>query len=173
MIRNIHHRVLPVPASEVGPLLDRIAEPGNALWPGDSWPPMVLDRPLGVGADGGHGMVRYTCTAYQPGVLVEFTFAPSFLVNGKHVLEIVDLGENSCELRHLAICTPNGVRGWLLWHFVIHWMHNALLGDLLDRAAVAVGHPPARPARWSPWVRLMRRALGRQPVNRPLVASAH
>jgi hypothetical protein len=41
----------------------------------------------------------------------------------------------------------------------IRWLHDAVLEELLDRAGAAVGDPPARPARWSPWVRVCRRLL--------------
>ncbi|GAA5042869.1 hypothetical protein GCM10023318_03690 [Nocardia callitridis] len=160
MIRNTHRRVLPVPADRVGALLEQVAEPGNPLWPSENWPPLVLGRPLGVGADGGHGSIRYSCTAYQPGKLVEFTFPPGPL-EGTHTFEILERGSNECELRHSAAATTSGISGFLAWYCAIQWMHNALLEDLLDNAAIAVGHPPARPARWSPWVRLLRAAFGR------------
>ncbi|KAA2258669.1 SRPBCC family protein [Solihabitans fulvus] len=162
MIRNVHERALPVPAERVGELLDRIAEPGNSLWPGQNWPPLVLDRPLAVGAIGGHGPIRYSCTAYRPGRLAEFTFEPAKL-RGTHTLEVLDgASPGTCVVRHTVVGTPVG-SGRVAWPLAIRWMHDALIEDLLDLAAVAVGHPPARPARWSPWVRLVRAGLGRPP----------
>ncbi|MBU3060479.1 SRPBCC family protein [Nocardia sp. NEAU-G5] len=161
MIWNIHQRELPVPAQEVGALLDTVAEPGNPLWPADHWPALVLDRPLQVGADGGHGTNRYTCTAYEPGRAVEFTFGPSMPFTGTHTFEIIDRGERGCVVRHLVVARASEIRGWILWTFAIRWLHDAVLEELLDRAATTVGHPPTEPARWSPWVRMLRTSLDR------------
>ena len=65
----------------------------------------------------------------------------------------------------------------LLWPLGVRWIHDAVLEDLLDRAEAAVGAGPARPARWSPWVRLLRRLDGprARPVpvpETPLLATA-
>ncbi|GAA3461965.1 SRPBCC family protein [Saccharothrix longispora] len=142
MIDNVHERAVPGAAD----LVDRVVE----LWPADRWPPLVLDRPLGVGATGGHGFVRYACTGHRPRERVEFTFAPTLGLVGGHVLEVVPGG-----LRHVLRGEP---RGWmrLWWPLAVRWLHDALVEDLLDRAGRMAGHPPARPARWSPWVRLLR-----------------
>jgi hypothetical protein len=43
---------------------------------------------------------------------------------------------------------------------VIRWVHDAVVEEMFDNAERAVGHEPARPARRSPYVRLVR-ALGR------------
>ncbi|MFE3226102.1 SRPBCC family protein [Nocardia sp. NPDC059228] len=161
MIWNIHQRELPVSAQQAGALLDAVAEPGNPLWPGEHWPPLILDRPLQVGADGGHGSIRYVCTAYEPGRAVEFTFAPSMPFAGTHTFEIIDRGERGCVMRHLIVARARTPRGRLLWSLAIRWLHDAVLEELLDRAATEMGHPPAQPARWSPWVRILRRSLDR------------
>jgi hypothetical protein len=145
----------------MGGLLDRITGVDSPLWPVDRWPAMILDRPLSVGASGGHGPVRYHCTAYRPGRSVEFTFAPGFTLQGTHTLDVIDgPTSDSCVLRHVITGRPHGA-GHLLWPLAIRWMHDALLEDLLDRAGMSVGHPPARPARWSPWVRFLHSAAER------------
>ncbi|PSL58012.1 hypothetical protein B0I31_101227 [Saccharothrix carnea] len=152
MINNVHTRLFP----DSEGLVDRIVE----LWPSDRWPPLVLDRPLGVGADGGHGFVRYRCTDYVPGQRVEFTFARSLGVDGGHVLEAVPGG-----LRHTLTGRPRGLMR-LGWPLAVRWLHDALLEDLLDNAARAAGHPPVHPARWSPLVRLLR-AVARRGARQP------
>jgi hypothetical protein len=67
MICNVHQRSLAVPVAEAGFLIDGLAGPDDRLWPSDRWPAMRFDRPLGVGARGGHGPVRYAVGAYVPG----------------------------------------------------------------------------------------------------------
>ena len=144
MIENVHERRLPVDA---GPFVDRILE----LWP-DGWPRMTFDRPLGVGADGGHGPIRYTCTAYEPGRRIEFAFKH---LNGTHVLEA-----DGDILRHTLITHPTRPLRWVRWVFVIRWLHDACLEELLDNAETAAGRPPEQPFRRSPFVRLLGRAAG-------------
>ncbi|MEV8436613.1 SRPBCC family protein [Actinosynnema sp. NPDC051121] len=147
MIENVHTRLFP----DSDGLVDRLVE----LWPSDRWPPLVLDRPLGVGADGGHGFVRYRCTHHTPGRRAEFVFDPRIGMVGTHVLEAVPGG-----LRHTLTGRPRGAMR-LVWPLAVRWLHDALIEDLLDNAARAAGHPPVRPARWSPWVRLLRATAGR------------
>jgi hypothetical protein len=52
------------------------------------------------------------------------------------------------------------------------WPHNrwpAMREDLLDRAELAVTGVVASPARWSPWVRLLRGGPGQRRAGRPRV----
>lgn len=156
MVRNVHERLLPAPADEVGRLLDRMGGPADPLWPSPAWEPMVLDRPVAVGATGGHGPIRYRVMAHTPGRLVEFTFAPGLGLAGTHTLAVVPAGPAQCVLRHTVEgrCTGAMVA---LWPLAVRWLHDAVLEDLLDRAESAVGPGPVRPARWSTWVRLLRR----------------
>ncbi|MFD1149789.1 SRPBCC family protein [Saccharothrix hoggarensis] len=151
MIQNVHTRLIPDSAG----LVDRVVE----LWPSDRWPALVLDRPLGVGADGGHGFVRYRCTDHVPGQRAEFTFDPRIGVTGTHVLEAVPGG-----LRHTLTGRTSGLMR-LGWPLAVRWLHDALIEDLFDNAAHAAGHPPVRPRRWSPWVRLLRAAARRRKVG--------
>jgi hypothetical protein len=118
MVRNVHERLIAVPAERLAPLVDRVGGPDDIVWPSPEWPPMVLDRPLSVEPAGpARSVVR-------------------------HVLE----GRLTGSAR-------------LTWPVAIRWLHDAVLEDLFDRAEAAVGTGPERPARWSPWVRLLRRAM--------------
>jgi hypothetical protein len=47
----------------------------------------------------------------------------------------------------------------LLWPLVVRWAHDAVVEEALDRVETALGVGPMVPARWSPWVRLLRKAL--------------
>lgn len=154
MIKNVHERVLPGPA---GFAVDRIQE----LWP-PAWGAMEFDRPLDVGADGGHGPIRYRCTAYEPGHRVEFAFTR---LTGTH--ELVADGNT---LRHTLI-GDFSLKDRLRWAFVIRWLHDACLEDVLDAAETAAGRPPKRPARWSPWVRLVRKVVVRAQRQRRRAAA--
>lgn len=165
-IVNVHQRRLPVPAARLAPLLDGLAGPDDRLWPHGQWPSMRFDRPLAIGAAGGHGAVRYRVTAYQPGRRVAFTFAHRGLsrgLDGGHRFEIEDAGADAAVMRHVVDAEMRG-RGLVRWLLVIRWLHDAVVEDALDNAERAVTGSVARPARWSPWVRLWRRLMRRSPV---------
>src|SRR5918992_4999972 len=85
-IESIHTRELPVPVEEVGRILDTLAGPDDKIWPIERWPndPIGFDRPLGVGARGGHGPIRYTVVAYEPGRRIAFEFEPRAGPRGQH-----------------------------------------------------------------------------------------
>ncbi|MDT7790342.1 MAG: hypothetical protein QOF58_8761 [Pseudonocardiales bacterium] len=143
MVRNVHERELPVPA---GPFIDRIQE----LWP-PLWGKQEFDRPLGVGADGGHGPIRYHCTEFKPGESITFAFRSG---EGSHTLSASGNVLKHELIGHFSLGTR------LRWALVTRWLHDACLEDLLDNFERAAGREPAAPARWSLWVRLVRRALG-------------
>ena len=155
MVRNEHERLLPVPITEVGPLLDRLGGPDDRLWPSPAWAPMTLDGPLAPGVLARHG-IRSRVVGHQPGRSITFEFEPGQGLHGRHTMSVHPVGPSSTLLRHAAQAR---VSGWmrLLWPLVVRPGHDAVLEDLLDRAERELGTGPARPARWSPWVRLLRR----------------
>jgi hypothetical protein len=158
-VRNIHERFLPAPPSRVGTLLDALATPADPLWPHSRWPALRLDRPLAVGAVGGHGPIRYTVEAYEPGRHVRFRFTGPSGFLGTHAFLVEPTPDGTTRLRHELLMRT---AGWarLTWPVVFRPLHDALIEDALDRAALASGVPAAAPA-WSPWVHVLRVLLGR------------
>ncbi len=71
---NIHERELGANHEQVGALIDSLASEDDRLWPGHSWPRMKFDRPLSIGATGGHGPIRYFIEGYKPGKFIKFCF---------------------------------------------------------------------------------------------------
>ena len=165
MVRNVHERVVPAPADRVWELVEGLGGSDDRLWPSPAWPPMRLDGPLAVGARGGHAMIRYAVTAYDPGRRVEFTFAPATGVHGTHSFTVAPVGPDRALLRHELVGRLAG-RTRLAWPSAVRWLHDAVIEDLLDRAQDAMGVPPARRARHSAWVRLLRRVSVRSSVLR-------
>ena len=153
MVHNVHERALPVPAAEVGRLLDRAGDADDPLWPSPTWVPMRFDRPLGVGADGGHGPVRYHVTGYEPGRRVELTFHPRTGLIGTHVLEIEERGPRACVLRHRLTARPAG-RMRLLWPALVRICHDTVIEHLFDNAERVVTGTVAQPVRYPRRARL-------------------
>jgi len=54
VVLNVHERVIPANADALGRMIDTLGSAGDMVWPSERWPPMKLDRPLEVGASGGH-----------------------------------------------------------------------------------------------------------------------
>ncbi|MEJ7703100.1 MAG: hypothetical protein WKF47_05360 [Geodermatophilaceae bacterium] len=154
-MRNVHERVIAAPAEAVGVLLDGLGSDRDRLWPAPAWPPMQFDRPLGVGADGGHDEIRYAVSAYEPGRRVTFRFHPVTGLDGFHALEVEPIDGATCVLRHVLEAQPRG-RMRLLTPTVVRWLHDAVVEDLLDNAERAATGTVARPYRYSVWVRLLR-----------------
>ncbi len=156
---NIHERALNASTTEVGKLIDDLASAGDKLWPRDRWPVMKFDRPLGVGAVGGHGPIRYTVESYKPGSHIQFRFTEPKGFLGSHRFE-VEMAENGkTMLRHLIEMQVQGMAR-LIWPLAICPLHDALLEDALDRAEIYAGGQPAERG-WSLWVKFLRRVMSR------------
>lgn len=116
---------------------------------------MRFDRPLGVGAVGGHGPVRYVVDDYDPGRLVRFRFTRPEGFAGHHSFSVSETAANVSVLRHELVMTVTGASR-LTWPLFFRPLHDALIEEALDRAQLAAGLPPDRPATRSAWVRTLR-----------------
>ena len=158
---SIHKRRFDASREAAGALLDGLASENDALWPGDRWPAQRFDRPLGAGAKGGHGPIRYEVAAYEPGRRVDYRFLPEGVgLSGSHWFEVVPNGDGVV-LRHV-IDGSAGLLAWLRWQVVFRWLHDALVRDALDNAESKLTGRVERPARYNRWVRLLRRVRSSQ-----------
>lgn len=157
-ILNVHERTLPAPIAAVGALLDRLASADDGLWPHEKWIPMRLDRALAVGARGGHGPVRYRVAEHVRGRRVVFEFEPTGLVGGLRGQHRFEAGtvDGGALLRHVieGEASPGTALKWLLF---VRALHDALIEDAFDKVELGLTGAVRAPARWSPWVRFLRR----------------
>ncbi|MFI5778102.1 SRPBCC family protein [Nocardia sp. NPDC051570] len=170
-VYNVHERLLPAKHSEVGALIDTLSSSNDALWPRAEWPPMEFDRPLSVGAVGGHKPIRYTVAAYVPATWVRFTFTGPRGFHGFHEFAVLDVDEDHTLLRHTVAMKTRGMAR-LTWPLAIGPLHNACLEDSLDRAELACTGTVAHPAHWGPYVRLLLSLLQKPRKTEPLQAAA-
>jgi hypothetical protein len=164
LVCNTHHRTLKACVSDVAPLLDSLASASDALWPNESWPRMRFDRPLQVGAVGGHGPIRYCVVAYEPGTRIEFAFTAPRGFNGGHRFEILQQDHGSSLVHTLEMNTSGFAT--ITWPLIFRHLHDALVEDGLSKAQRQLGEQSLEVS-WSPWVRLLRRLIT------PLIRSRH
>jgi hypothetical protein len=147
-IRNVHEREV---TREGAAVIDTLAGEDDRLWPAD-WPPMKLDRPLGVGAKGGHGPVRYQVIEYEPKKKIVFEFDQSGALSegfvGTHRFDVIE-GESGVRLRH-AIEMDASLAAAIRWYAMVEPLHDALVEDAFDRAE------GVERSKWSWRVRILR-----------------
>ena len=156
---NIHERVLDSSVAEAGKLIDSLASTNDLLWPIDRWPAMQFDRPLGVGALGGHGPIRYTVESYVPGHDIHFCFTRPRGFFGTHRFAVEPTDGGKAILRHVIEMQVTG-RALCIW-IIIRPLHDALLEDALDRAEISLGKQMPR-RKWSCCVKVVRWIIRRR-----------
>ncbi|MYT30307.1 DUF2867 domain-containing protein [Streptomyces sp. MspMP-M5] len=164
-VRDVHTRTVQAPAEAVGALIDRLGGEPDPLFPTPVWPPLRLDRPLGVGADGGHGFVRYHVAAYEPGRRIRFAFTPgpSGDSPGYHEVTVHRLGADRCRVDHvLESRLPLARR--IAWHLAVRAVHGTVVEELFDNIERAATGSLRAPVRRSPRVRLLNRLLWDRPT---------
>jgi hypothetical protein len=161
-ITNKHARTIDKPIKEVADLLSSLSSNNDQLWPHERWAPMKLDRELAEEATGGHGPIQYVVTEYKPGKKIKFKFLEPANFQGNHWFEIEEKEDKRTEITHTIDMNVSGA-AILSWIFIIRPMHDALIEDSFDKAALNLGLN-IQPKKWSPWVRLLKRIFNKKPA---------
>ncbi|MHB1042131.1 MAG: SRPBCC family protein [Eubacteriales bacterium] len=161
MVKNIHTRDLLTSPSKAGVLIDSLASKNDKLWPRDQWPPILFDRPLGAGAAGGHGPIRYVVEEYKPGRHICFRFTEPGGFIGTHAFDVEEVKPGMVRLRHVIDMRVKGIAR-IIWPLMIRWLHDALIEDAFDRAEAYVASRSVSQRRWPFWVRFLRGVYGRK-----------
>jgi Protein of unknown function (DUF3995) len=169
-LQNVHVREIEAPVSVVGDILDTLGGPGDRVWANDIWvaEPVVFDRPLGVGADGGHGSIRYSVIEYEPGRRVVFRFSPNGGLSGTHGFKLEPVQPERTRITHfLEAETPRRMRPLL--PILIGW-HDAMVETALDRVELEATGVLTRRTHIPRWLRIVNgteiaigRAVGKLP----------
>jgi hypothetical protein len=158
-VLNVHERELPAAPDRVGALVDSLASRNDMLWPKHAWPRMEFDRPLGVGARGGHGPIRYFVERYIPGDSIKFRFTSPRGFHGWHGYERITTTAGAAVLRHTLEMRTDGL-AVLSWPLIYRPLHDALIEDSLATGQASLGIVPGiKP--WSLWVRCLRQVVSR------------
>ena len=154
-VQSRHARSLDATVEEVGRLVAALGGEHDVLWPNDRWPGTQLrfDRPLAVGARGGHGAIRYSVEAYEPGRFVQFRFEPGQGLDGFHRFDVVPLADGRTRLQHTLDTRLEGTARLL--RPLLERMHDTMLGQTLDNAQRVTGGRVYGPTRMALWMRAM------------------
>jgi hypothetical protein len=97
------------PVEQLGKILDTLAGPDDKIWPIERWSnaPIGFDRPLAVGAGGGHGGIPYTIVAYEPGRRIAFEFEPGSGLRGHHRFEVEPAGSDRAACATCSTSRPS------------------------------------------------------------------
>jgi hypothetical protein len=154
-VQSRHARSLDASVEEVGRLVAALGGERDVLWPNEQWPGTQLrfDRPLAVGARGGHGVIRYSVEEYEPGRCVRFRFEPGQGLDGFHRFDIVPLPDGRTRLAHTLDARLEGATR--LARPLLLPMHDTLIRQLLDNARRATGGRVAKPTPMAWWMRAL------------------
>ena len=127
---------------------------------------MRFDRPLEVGAAGGHGPIGYVVEEIVPNRSITFRFTKPEGFDGIHRFDILPHTESSVLLRHTIEAELRGL-ALLKWSLAIRPLHDALLEDCLATARASLGEEP-RIQPWSARVKILRWIMsgGKKPRQR-------
>ncbi|NJO82593.1 MAG: SRPBCC family protein [Blastochloris sp.] len=159
-ILNVHTRDLLASQEQVAALMASLASADDRLWSHQWWPPMRFDRPLAVGAVGGHGPIRYVVESYVSGERIVFRFTAPRGFHGTHAYYIDTVDETRTRLRHVLKMRITGP-ALLSWPLVFRPLHDALIEDSLNVAEANLQNREPTPRHWSWWVRFLRGVLRR------------
>jgi hypothetical protein len=154
-MKNTHGRTLNAPIDTLTPLIDQLASGQDRFWPSSRWSAMKFDRPLAVGAIGGHGFIGYTVERYQPGREIQFRFTSPQGLNGMHRLTLEELPDGNTRVKHVIEALLEGPM-LLGWHVFIRCLHDALVEDGMDRAEAWAAQREWKPRELSPYVKSLR-----------------
>lgn len=151
---NQHQRLIESSCAEVGTLVDSLASDEDRLWPIASWPKMKFEKPLGIGAKGGHGPIRYFVETYVRGKSIGFRFMSPRGFRGYHRLDVIEESPSRCLLKHTLEMNTTGL-AILSWPLIFRPLHDALIEDAFATAQLNLAISP-RIIPWSYWVKFLR-----------------
>lgn len=124
------------------------------VWPTENWPAMIFKEGIKVGAEGGHGPIRYSVEKYDPNSIIQFRFLRPLGFNGIHKFEVKELSDRQTMVTHFIDMKVN-IRGAIIWLIAVRSLHNALVEDGLDKVENLFS-TERKSTEWNLWVRTLR-----------------
>ncbi len=162
-VRNVHERRIAANGEEVRRMLDTLGTEGDLMWRTDLVPAMVMSDGPRVGSSGGHGLVRYHVTAFQPGERIEYTLDEGLGLAGTHTFT-VSSGEPTV-IRHEIRGELSGVMRWA-WGPIVEPTHDGVIEDVFDHVERVCTGEAHRRVRTPGWFRALARPAARAEAKR-------
>ena len=156
-VLNIHTRIIDSPKEIVLKSFLTLATKEDEIWPKETWPRMYFPDGLKVGANGGHGPIRYSVLTYHPESPIVFEFQKPSGFNGIHKFEVTAVDSHKTELKHTISMRAN-LMGSIQWALGVRWLHDALLEDAFDKVENLLTQSKKK-TEWNLWVRILRAFL--------------
>jgi len=170
-ITNIHKRTINEPLEKVSMLVEKLGSKDDKIWPYEKWPAIKFKDGLKVGSKGGHGLIRYTITKYNPSEIIQFQFTKPKGFIGIHEFRIASLSENETEIDHV-IDIKLSFFAILQWYLFIRWLHDALIEDAFDKIENHFSNKH-KETKWNFWVKLWRLILAEKRKTHSNVSLKH
>lgn len=164
-IANIHKRIINQPKEKVSELIIKLATKDDKIWPYEKWPAIKFKEGLKIGSKGGHGIIRYTITEYDPNKIIQFQFSKPEGFNGTHKFRLNEVSKNETEISHV-INIETSPLATIQWFLFIRWLHNALIEDAFDKLENYFSKEK-KETKWSPWVKFWRWILTKNTKKYP------
>ena len=164
-ITNVHKRIINQPIERVSELITKLATKDDVIWPYEKWPAIKFKEGLKVGSKGGHGLIRYTITKYDPSRSITFQFTKPNGFNGIHEFKLDELSYNQTEINH-TIDVDTSFAATIQWFLFIRWLHDALIEDALDKVENHFSEIEKK-TEWSIYVKFWRWILASQTKKYP------
>jgi len=158
MVNNIHRRIFKSSGPDIGKILTTLSSKEDKLWPKDKWPPIKFDKPLGKGAKGGHGPIRYCIEEYKPGISIIFRFTGPKGFDGTHGFYIMNVDADHVKFEHRVNMKTKGIAS-ISWPLIYEPLHDALMEDAMENVEVFVKQKDDYTKKYSIWVKFLRWAL--------------
>jgi hypothetical protein len=153
---NIHKREINSSKLEVAKLFRTLSAKNNVMLATDKWSPMRLDKGLQVGSKGGHGLIKYFVTDYQPDNSITFRFDLKGF-DGFHKFEISEMASNKTQLVHAIEMTTSGL-ATMKWVLAVRHLHDAYIEDAFNKVENHFAIIK-KTSEWTVWVWLLRKIM--------------
>jgi hypothetical protein len=164
-IYNVQQREICGSMQKLGKIVETYGSKNDRMHPFERWPKTEFEGPDGpptVGRIGHRGTAEFVMTHYENGDRIRFTwkFIKPAEFAGYHHGEADDIGKGRLVFRSIIDMNTRGLKAALLWWLVMRPLHTAVVQDTFDKVERELGYS-REPRTWSPWVRFLRWARGR------------
>lgn len=135
-------------------IIPQLCSPNQTIWPIENWPALQFNDGVKLEAHGGVATIRYRISEILPNSKIVFSFTTPKQFNGIQRFDVNPIGLNMTEFKHTTEIVV-GLKGYIYWHSIIKWLHNALMEDMLNKISGKVAGEEIQTS-YNLWVKTLR-----------------